>query len=247
MVRSLLLRGMLVGLFAGLLAFGFARTFGEPQVDRAIAFEEQMSHAAGEVPEPELVSRTTQAGLGLFTGIVVYSAAIGGLFALVFAFVQGRVGSLGPRATAALLALAAFIAVVAVPFLKYPANPPSVGSPETIRARTELYFIMLAFSLAFMLAAVLLARGLWERYGGWQATILACLVFVVLTVIANYALPDINEVPEQFSATLLWQFRLASLGIQAILWTTLGLLFGYVAERAGAGSSRTRPAAALGR
>ncbi len=33
MVGALLLRGMLVGLFAGLLAFGFAKTFGEPQVD----------------------------------------------------------------------------------------------------------------------------------------------------------------------------------------------------------------------
>ncbi len=39
MVGNLLLRGMLVGVLAGLLAFGFARIFGEPQVDRAIAFE----------------------------------------------------------------------------------------------------------------------------------------------------------------------------------------------------------------
>jgi Probable cobalt transporter subunit (CbtA) len=48
MVRNLLLRGMLVGVFAGLLASGFARIFGEPQVDRAIAYEEQMSQAKGE-------------------------------------------------------------------------------------------------------------------------------------------------------------------------------------------------------
>jgi hypothetical protein len=105
MVGNLLLRGMLVGVFAGLLAFGFARIFGEPQVDRAIAFEDQMSQAKGEAPEPELVSRETQAGLGLFTGVIIYSAAIGGLFSLAFAFVYGRVGRLGPRATAALLAL----------------------------------------------------------------------------------------------------------------------------------------------
>jgi hypothetical protein len=80
MVRNLLLRGMLVGVIAGLLAFDFARIFGEPQVDRAIAFEDQMSQAKGEAPEPELVSREMQAGLGLFTGVIVYSAAIGGLF-----------------------------------------------------------------------------------------------------------------------------------------------------------------------
>jgi hypothetical protein len=53
---------------------------GEPQVDRAIAFEEQMSQAKCELPEPELVSRETQAGLGLFTGVIIYSAAVGGLF-----------------------------------------------------------------------------------------------------------------------------------------------------------------------
>ena len=39
MARSLLIRGMLVGLLAGLLMFTFGKVFGEPSVDRAIAFE----------------------------------------------------------------------------------------------------------------------------------------------------------------------------------------------------------------
>ena len=45
-----------------------------------------------------------QAGIGLFTGVIVYSTAFGGLFAIVFALVYGRMGELGPRAVAALLA-----------------------------------------------------------------------------------------------------------------------------------------------
>jgi Probable cobalt transporter subunit (CbtA) len=61
MVGNLLLRGMLVGVFAGLLAFGFARIFGEPQIERGIAFEDQMIQAKGEALEPELVNRETQA------------------------------------------------------------------------------------------------------------------------------------------------------------------------------------------
>jgi predicted cobalt transporter CbtA len=231
MVGNLLLRGMLVGIIAGLLAFGFARIFGEPQVERAIAFEAQMSHAHGEASEPELVGREMQAGLGLFVGMMVYSAAVGGLFSLVFAFVYGRAGRLGPRATAALLALAGFVAIVLVPELKYPANPPSVGSPVTIGFRTQLFFVMLVISVAALVFAAVLARRLSARYGTWNATLIAGAAFVVVIGIVQYALPEINEVPEQFSAVVLWRFRLASLGIQVVLWATIGLVFGALTER----------------
>ncbi|MGL4960704.1 MAG: CbtA family protein [Inquilinus sp.] len=243
MVGSLLLRGMLVGVLAGLLAFGFARIFGEPQVDRAIALEGTLGHshdhgdhadataAGGAAEEPELVSRETQAGLGLLTGAVVYGAAIGGLFALVFAFTYGRVGRLDARATAALLALAAFIALVVVPGLKYPANPPAVGNPDTIGERTTLFFIMLAISIAALTLAVNLALGLARRHGGWTAGLIAATVYVAIIAIAQVALPAVNEVPEGFPADLLWQFRIASLGMHAVLWTTIGLTFGVLAER----------------
>lgn len=99
MMRALLIRGMLVGVLAGLLSFGVARLLGEPELERAIAFEEQQTaaahagagatvhdhgsdhdHAAGA---PVTVSRATQSGIGLLTAILVYGAAFGGLFALV--------------------------------------------------------------------------------------------------------------------------------------------------------------------
>ena len=44
-------------------------------------------------------------------------------------------------------------------------------------------------------------------------------------------LPSINEVPDGFPPALLWQFRIAAIGTQAVLWTALGLLFGVFAER----------------
>jgi hypothetical protein len=241
MVGSLLLRGMLVGIVAGVLAFGFAKLFGEPPIDRAIAFEEQMYQAKGEAPEPELFSRGTQSGLGLITGVGVYSAAIGGLFALVFAFAHGRVGRLGARATAALLALAAFVSVVLVPALKYPPNPPSIGNPDTIGSRTALFFTMIALSVVAMIVAVLLARSLAARLGTWNAGFAGAAAYVLIVVIAQYVLPTIDEVPEQFSAVVLWHFRVASLGLHAVLWTTIGLLFGALTERAFAQKSG-RPA-----
>jgi predicted cobalt transporter CbtA len=246
-VRTLLVRGMLVGLFAGLLVFGFSKVFGEPQVDRAIAFETAMDeakarqHAAmgmpAEPPEPELVSRAVQASYGLFTGVAVYSAAFGGLFALVFAFANGRAGSFSPRAGSALLAAAGFIAVYLVPNLKYPANPPSVGDPETIGYRTALYFFMMVVSIAAMVGAVSLRRRLLSRHGEWSATLAAAGGYFVVVAAAQIALPAVNEVPDGFPAVVLWNFRVASLGMQFIMWAAIGLTFGWLTERA----ERIRP------
>ncbi len=231
MVRNLLIGGMLVGIVAGLLAFGFAKIFGEPQVDRAIAFEDQMYQVKGEAPEPAVFSRGVQSGVGLLTAVVVYGTAFGGLFALAFAFAYQRVGRRSARVTAALLAGAGFVSLVLVPELKYPANPPSVGQPETIGYRSELFFLMILISLAALAFAILIAHRFAARYGRWNAAVLAATAFIGIIVVAQILLPDINEVPDQFPAVVLWRFRIVSLGIQLILWATFGLLFGVLAER----------------
>jgi predicted cobalt transporter CbtA len=256
MIRELLIRGMLVGVLAGLLAFAFARTFGEPIVDRAISFEQ--SHeasaagtegAAGSAPrdsmpgmaagsEPghhngdeELVSRTTQAGLGLFTGVMLYSIAFGGLFALAFGIAWGRVGGLGPRGLSALIAALGFVVVVVVPQLKYPANPPAVGAPDTIGHRTGLFFGMLLASLVAAGLAAWVRGRLIRRAGAWNATLAAGAVFVAVIAETMVLLPAVHEVPEGFPGAVLWQFRIASLGTEAVLWLTLGLVFGYLTHR----------------
>jgi predicted cobalt transporter CbtA len=250
MVRTLLIRGMLVGLLAGLLVFGFGKIFGEPQVDRAIGFESALdaakakSEAAKGIPvveEPELVSREVQAGLGLFIGVMVYSTALGGLFALVFAVADRRVADLGPRAVSALLAAAGFIAVYVVPILKYPASPPAVGDPDTIGQRTALYFIMLACSVVAMVAAAVLRKRLAARLEGWNAALIAAGSYLVAVIVVARILPGINEVPEAFPAVVLWQFRVASFGMQLIMWATIGLAFGALTERAlsGYGTQQT--------
>jgi hypothetical protein len=231
MVRTLLIWGMVVGTVAGLLAFGFAKIFGEPQVDRAIEFEDQMDRAKGETPGPELVSRAVQSGVGLMTGVMVYGTALGGLFALTFAFAYQRIGPLSARSTSALLAAAGFVAIFLVPQLKYPSNPPSVGQPETIGYRSELFFLMILISVAALSLAIVIAPRLAARYGNWNGALLAAAVFIVIIVLAQVLLPDINEVPDQFPAVVLWRFRIVSVGIQLILWATFGLLFGVLAER----------------
>ncbi|MBY5739535.1 CbtA family protein [Rhizobium leguminosarum] len=242
MVGNLLLRGMLAGLIAGILVFAFAHTFGEPLVDAAIAFEEASAQAAGEVAEPEIVSRAMQAGPGLFIGVTAYSVAVGGLFSLAFAFVHGRLGSLSPRGTSAVIAIAAFVAIVLVPGIKYPANPPAVGNPDTIGVRTELFFLMIFVSVASLIAAVALSRRLAGRFGLWDGAIIAGIAYLVFIGVVLYLLPPINEVPENFSAMVLWRFRTTTLGMHAILWAALGLVFGALAERRLAVKGGLRPA-----
>jgi Probable cobalt transporter subunit (CbtA) len=248
MMRALLIRGMLVGVLAGLLSFGVARVLGEPQVDRAIAYEEKMDSGHGGASDTghrhgttaaaehdhgaaaESVSRGTQRGIGLLTATVVYGAALGGLFAIVFGFVYGQVGPWDARTTALLLAAAAFITVYLVPAIKYPANPPAVGIDDTIVYRTQLFFAMIAIAIAAMIVAVMVAKATAAARGAWDATMIGGAVFIGLVILAGMLMPALDEVPADFPAAVLAEFRMASLAIQATLWATLGLVFGRVAE-----------------
>jgi hypothetical protein len=227
--RTLLVRGMLVGIAAGLVAIAFGSLFGEPQIDNAIAFE--AAHAHGD-DGAEPVSRAVQSTVGLAVAVFVYGAAVGGIFGLAFAFVHGRLGALRARSTAVLVAAVGFVAMFAVPFLKYPANPPAVGDPESIGRRTTLYFLMIVISAAAAIVAALVGGSTTPRLGAWNASLIAVGIFVAIVAAAGALLPAVDEVPAEFPATVLWSFRLASLGTQLVMWITLGLLFGALTERA---------------
>ncbi|MGW1769695.1 CbtA family protein [Streptomyces sp. NPDC002073] len=249
-VRALLVRGMLAGLAAGVLALLVSYFLGEPKVDAAIAIEEAAAHASGGHHHDEAapVSRALQSTAGLGTGVLLYGVALGGIAALVLCFALGRTGRFGARATAALVAGGAFLTVTLVPFFKYPANPPAVGDPETAGRRTALYLLMIALSVLLSAAAVIIGRRLSPRLGTWYACVAGGAFFVVAIGLAYAFLPAVDEVPADFPATLIWQFRLSSLAIQATLWTGIGLVLGEFAHRllapAPAGDVSATPAVA---
>jgi uncharacterized membrane protein YidH (DUF202 family) len=247
MLRNLLICGLIAGLCGGLLATGFARVVGEGSVDQAIAFESAKAKAAGEPEETPLVSRTLQKSLGLLTAAVIYGLSLGGLFGLAFAAAYGRVGRASPARTAILMAAFAFVVIYLVPFVKYPANPPSVGDPNTIGKRTALYLIMILISLLAAVAAVRLRGQLAERWSGSTATLVAGAGYLLVVVVAGWALPPIQEVPKAFPAVTLFRFRESSIGMQAVLWTTIGLVFAGTAQRVMTGQTilpRRRPSGA---
>jgi Probable cobalt transporter subunit (CbtA) len=229
MARTLLVRGMLVGLAAGVIAFFVAHFFGEPSIDAAIAVEKAGHvHMAGEV---EVVSRAVQSTAGLLTALLGDGVAIGGLFGLAFAVAQGRLGQLGARTRAGLIALVGFVTIAVVPFIKYPANPPSVGSPQTLDRRTALYFSMMLLSILAASSAVWLSRQI-HRFSGWDRALSGVGIYVVLVTICMAILPPVNEVGPNFPASTLWGFRTGSFLTQLAVWATLGLLFGALTERA---------------
>ncbi|MGV9777012.1 CbtA family protein [Streptosporangium sp. NPDC003464] len=243
MIIKLIVRGMLVGLLAGLIAAAFAYTVGEPRIDQAIALEEAAaapatgSHSHGEAApaghshgeDEALVSRDGQR-FGLFLALGLYGLAVGGLFALAYAALRGRAGPRSEPALAVTLAAAAFTAIVLVPFLKYPANPPAVGDPETINQRTVLYLVAVAIGILSVAAGAATHRYA-DRSEPWLRWAAAGAAVLIPVAAAWILLPEISEVPQGFPADLLWDFRIASIGTQAVFWLGVGALFAFAARR----------------
>jgi hypothetical protein len=265
--RRFIVRGLLVGAIGGILAFVFARIFAEPQIQAAIDYESGrdaaqavLDRAAGlpaETADHEVFSRTIQGNLGIGAGMILFGAAIGALYAVAYVLACGRTGNLRPRTLALLVALGGFLGGYLIPFVKYPANPPSVGHAETIRDRSGLYLLMVGVSIAVLVLAVWLGQRLQPRFGNWNATLLAGLACVAALGVAMFALPELGHlhanlaeygrhptetpVPLRnaqgqivypgFPADLLFSFRLYSVAAQAILWAAMGLCFAPLAER----------------
>jgi hypothetical protein len=267
MVRKLVLRGVLAGAVAGVLAFVFARIFAEPVIGKAIAYEDgrdaaetALAKAAGKpppAPGPDIFSRAVQANVGIGVGIVLFGVAMGALFAVAYAVCLGRVGGVRPRSLALLVAGGGFLGIYLVPFVKYPANPPAVGNPDTIGTRGGLYLLMVLASVVLLIGAVWLGRWLAARLGNWTAVLLAGAGFLVAIGVVMALLPPLGhlaanvaefgeratETPRPlrnprggivypgFPADVLFNFRFYSVAAQLVLWTALGLVFAPLAGR----------------
>ena len=115
-----------------------------------------------------------------------------------------------------------------MPFLKYPGNPPAVGDPDTITERTVLYAIMLAWSCVATFAAYRLSLHLRARHTPDARRLPAVgALYVALVAAALLLLP---ATPDSVGApaTLIWRFRIASIGGSALFWSVLGTVFGWL-------------------
>jgi len=161
------------------------------------------------------------------------------------------------RGTAAVLGLLGFVGLYVVPVIKYPANPPAIGHPDTIKQRGALYLVMVGTSVVLLVAAVVFGRWLTRRYTVWTATLLAAAAFVLAAGLVAWLMPTYGdlafnkanfpgrstETPAPlkdaaghivfpgFPADVLYQFRVYSVGAQLLMWATLALVFAPLADR----------------
>ncbi len=242
--RDFLIRGLFAGLFAGLVAFGVAYAIGEPSINAAIAIEESAGSGHDHADEPTAsdrsesteVPRSLQSTAGLLTGTMVAGVTLGGLVGVLSALALGRFGGLSVRGISLSVAAIGFVSVSLLPFVAYPPNPPAVGDPETIGTRTALYFIMLAISIIAAVTATLVGCRLATQWGPWYAILSVIASYLLVTLTAVALLPSYSEVPADFPATVLYEFRAASLIIQLTLWATLGVALGELLHRLQSGT-----------
>lgn len=268
---KIILRGVLSGFIAGVLAFAFARIFAVPVINRASDYESgrdtilaQLNKAAGRAVAsdgPEIVSRSIQSSVGIATGLIGFSMAMGALCAVGYIVLQGRFNIM-PRTLALLVPAFGFLGIFLVPFVKYPANPPAVGHTFTIVQRGHLYLAMVLSSCVLLGVASYVAHRMVPKLGVFRATVFAAIGFVVFISAVILALPSLGNLPANvqhanqfgfarastetpqpitnlggqivypgFDADVLWKFRWYELLNQLLIWTVLGLLFATFLDR----------------
>ncbi len=142
---------LIAGLVAGLV-HGLANIIiVEPYLDNALGIENQRLFASGEAKDTQQFwqkfadYRIWQKQGSIVAGAML-GVATGALFGLVFAYSRHTLPTQNDITKALALAGIMWTTLFFIPFLKYPANPPTVGDPITIVLRTSLYIAFLALS-----------------------------------------------------------------------------------------------------
>jgi predicted cobalt transporter CbtA len=239
-ITGSLKRGLVAGVCAGILAAVFAFVFAEPTINRSIALEAQRSAAAAgnatggpsTADHADPVSRDVQRRIGAPAGFILVGCALGSVFGLVYAALRRVSDERDPWQRSLFLAAACVTALVIVPFLRYPPNPPGVGDPDTIDERTRYYLAALLLGVSVVVGAWRVLRYLRSR--DWPQSHRQVATFALAVAVVGlgfFAMPTPSD-QVLIPAKLLWDFRLQSLATQLLLWGTIAAVFGLLSERA---------------
>ena len=146
---------LVIVLFSGALAgtlHGVANlVFVESYLDEAIGIENQNLFASGEEKDTPAfwveydTYRDWQKGGQVLAGAIL-GTSMGGLFGIVYVLSRNVLPQGSDLKKSFTLAAVMWLTIYLIPFLKYPANPPTVGDPETVVLRSILFLSFIALS-----------------------------------------------------------------------------------------------------
>jgi len=218
-----ILSGALAGTILGIINLGLV----EPYIDQAIGLEIQNSVSSGEnVDLAEIAHyRIWQKGGEIIAG-AVYGISLGALFGIVFVYARNALPGDNNKKKALFLAGILWFVLYFAVALKYPANPPAVGDPETIYYREALYVAFIAISGFTALSLALL----WNRVKVNSKKIVLPLVYGGIMIAAYLTLPS-NPDTISISMELIQSFRVWTAITVGIFWGLLGIIFGSLWDR----------------
>jgi len=215
--------GAIAGTILAIINLGLV----EPYIDSAIALETQRKISSGEnVDMAELVHyRVWQKGGAIAAG-AVYGISLGALFGIVFAYGRKALPGDNNKKKALFLAGVLWFVLYLMVAIKYPANPPAVGDPETIYYRQSLYVGYLAISGFTALALTIT----WKRVQFGSKKILFPLIYAAVMIVAYVVLPP-NPDKISISMDLIHTFRIVTALTIGLFWGILAIVFGSLWDR----------------
>jgi len=139
------------GFVAGTIHGAVNLAIVEPYLDKAIGIENQNLFASGEAEDtPQFwveynSYRDWQKSGQLLAGGIL-GMSIGALFGIVFAYSRNSLPKGHTVKKTFVLAAIMWFTIFLIPFLKYPANPPTVGDADIVVLRQTLYLLFIAIS-----------------------------------------------------------------------------------------------------
>jgi len=221
---------LISGAFAGLIHGTVNFALVEPYLDQAIGIENQNLFASGgEEDTPDFWVeyegyRTWQKSGQILAGMIL-GTSVGSLFGIVFALSRNSLPGKNNIKKALILSGIMWMTLYLIPFLKYPANPPTVGDSETVVLRAILYLSFIAISGIGSIGFYKLSKKFKNK-----KKFVSLIGYGVFISIAFVMMPD-N--PDEITApmNLVNEFRLMSvLGVSSF-WISVGIILGFFWNR----------------
>ena len=216
---------LLSGCFAGTIYGALNLLIVEPYLDDAINIENQNLFSSGEeIDGPQFwveyyEYRTWQKGGEVLAGAIL-GTSLGSLFGIVYALSKKSLPSKNNIGKTLILAGLMWFTLFVIPFLKYPANPPTVGDEDTVVLRGMLYLALIAIS-GFM------ALGFYQIFKRLKNKnkILPIIGYAILISLTLFIMP---ENPDEISTSmeLINGFRMVAFLTGTLFWFTLALFLG---------------------